>query len=96
MTTRFMYTTDQHRLKTVMLRIASLERDKVGRWQEEASRLTAAKEDIIGRMSETDYNALTKNEARKRSVAELAAEGREIAYEALDLKMAARAGLKRN
>jgi hypothetical protein len=76
----FTYSTDQRHLRNCQLRINGLTTD-INRglpYQTELSRLTAARADILSRISATDLAAMEAHENRVLTVAERAAEAKAL------------------
>ena len=76
----FKYNTEQQHLRNCQLRITGLN-VSVNRgfpYQAELNRLTAARADILTRISETDLAAMQAHENRVLTVAEKAAEAKEL------------------
>ena len=76
----FKYTTEQQHLRNCQLRINGLTTDiNRGRpFQTELNRLTAARADILSRISATDLAAMEAHENRVLTVAEKAAEAKAL------------------
>ena len=76
----FKYTTEQQHLRNCQLRISGLLIDiKRGLpYQTELNRLTAARADILTRISATDLAAMVAHENRVLTVAEKAAEAKAL------------------
>ena len=76
----FTYNTEQQHLRSCQLRINGLTTD-INRglpYQSELNRLTAARADILTRISATDLAAMVAHETRVLTVAERAAEAKAL------------------